>query len=363
MDFTNCKIGYWPNHPNLLMPGDRRRFVFYARERNINFDLADANKEFDVVYLTSNCNCSRWIKYKQRHRQTKIIFELIDSYLLEDLQISNLFRGMTRFIKKREDRLYIDYRNAFLKMIQTADAVVCSTPIQREAILKHNQNVHVSLDYFSNDINHYKKDYSVSSKLKLVWEGQAYTVHNLLAANKAFKELRDEVELHIVTDPVIKMPLKFLNKQTDVILRHLNCDYKIHNWEKQSFSKLIADADLAVIPIHNNDKLMWNKPENKLLLLWEIGIPVLASPTPAYKRVMTKAGINGLCTSSQQWISRVREFKAAATEKRNEMAGFATAYLNEYHSKNKILRNWDTIFASVLDRTNRHYTTHSSFRS
>jgi glycosyltransferase involved in cell wall biosynthesis len=363
LDFTNCKIGYWPNHPDLLMPGDRRRFVFYAHERKINFELADANKEFDVVYLTSNCNCSRWIKYKQQHPQTKIIFELIDSYLLEDLKISNLFRGMTRFIKKREDQLYIDYRKAFLKMIQTADAVVCSTPIQKEEILKHNQNVHLSLDYFSNDINHFKTDYSVSSKLKLVWEGQAYTVHNLLAVNKAFKELRDEVELHIVTDPVIKMPLKFLNKKTDVTLSQLNCDYKIHNWEKQSFSKLIADADLSIIPINNKDKLMWNKPENKLLLLWEIGVPVLTSPTPAYKRVVTKAGINGLCASTEQWVKKMREFKAASTEKRKGMAQLATVYLNENHSKNKILQNWDTIFASVLELTNAQNKTHSNFQS
>jgi hypothetical protein len=352
---NRLKVGYSPYHPQYATPGDRRRFVFYARERNIDFALADSRKKFDVVYLTSNCNCSEWIQYKQKHPRTKIIFELIDSYLLEDLNLSNVFRGIARFVKRRENQLYLDYRKAFLKMIRTADAVVCSTPIQKEFILRHNKNVHISLDYFSRDIDHHKTDYSASSKLKLVWEGQAYTVQNLLVANEALKELRDEVELHVVTDPAIKMPLKLLNKPTSGVLRQLKCDFTIHNWEKASFSKLIAEADLSIIPIRSDDKLMWNKPENKLLLLWEIGVPVFTSPTPAYTRVMNKAGIDGLCSTTAEWIEKVRKFKEGSAEERQRMATQAGSYLKEYHSKNKILQNWDAIFASVLQPADKTF--------
>ncbi len=348
MNLTSYKIGYWPNHPACNVAGDRRRFVFYAKEKNIEFEIATTEKVFDAVYLTSNCNCSAWVKYKAAHPKTKIIFELIDSYLLENLNFLNVLRGPARFIKQKEDNLYLDYRKAFIKMISVADAVVCSTPIQKDFILQYNKNVHISLDYFSNDIDQHKTNFEVGTKLRLIWEGQAYTVRNLLAMNGAFKELRDEVELHIVTDPVMKYPLKIFDRKTTNLLRGLKCDFTLHNWEKATFSELISEADLSIIPIRSNNNLMWNKPENKLLLLWEIGVPVFTTPTPAYKRVMTSAGVDGLCNSTEDWVKKIRAFKNKTAEERKAMSEQAKMYLHHNHSKNRILQNWDAIFASVL---------------
>ena len=41
MNFDNIKIGYAPYHKDLSAAGDRRRFVFFANEKKINFKLAD----------------------------------------------------------------------------------------------------------------------------------------------------------------------------------------------------------------------------------------------------------------------------------------------------------------------------------
>jgi hypothetical protein len=354
LDLSSYKIGYWPNHPGCGVAGDRRRFVFYANERKVSFEVADTNRQYDVVYLTSNCNCSAWTEYKKRNPKTKIIFELIDSYLLENLNFLNILRGPARFVKGKENRLYLDYRKAFIKMISVADAVVCSTPVQKELILRYNKNVHVSLDFFSDDINCHKTDFNSSGRLKLVWEGQAYTVRNLMVMNEAFEALRNDIELHVVTDPVMKYPIKIFDRKTSNLLRGLKCDYTVHDWEKESFSKQIAAADLSVIPIRDDYNLMWNKPENKLLLLWEIGIPVFTSPTPAYKRVMNKAGVDGLCGSTEEWVRKIQEFKVKSAEQKKEMAVLGQNYLKENHSKTGILQKWDAIFASVLHPAEDH---------
>jgi hypothetical protein len=342
------RLGYWPNVKNYAAAGDRRRFVFYARERNLSFEVATVTGKFDVVYLTSGCNCSEWIKYKQQYPQTKIIFELIDSYLLEKLNFQNILRGPARFAKGKEKAFYLDYRKAFIKMISVADAVVCSTEPQKDYISRYNSNVHISLDYFTDDINFHKTDFSASSKLKLVWEGQAYTVQNLFAINDALRELRDEIELTIVTDPVIKYPLRIFDRRTTNLLRGIKCNFTVESWEKNSFSRYIARCDLSIIPIDRNHHLMWNKPENKLLLLWEIGIPVLTSPTPAYKRVMDQAGVDGLCRSTDEWINKIRDFKSKSNQDKNEMARLGRNYIELRHSKRVILQTWDNIFASVL---------------
>jgi hypothetical protein len=86
-----------------------------------------------------------------------------------------------------------------------------------------------------------------------------------------------------------------------------------------------------------------------LLLLWEIGIPVLTSPTPAYTKVMTTAQVDGMCKSDEQWIEKIRAFKNMTDQQREEMAMRGKDYLNKTHTKEIILCNWDKIFESVLD--------------
>jgi hypothetical protein len=39
------KIGYVPCSTSLELPGDRRRFVFYAQQRGIAFEIADPAKK------------------------------------------------------------------------------------------------------------------------------------------------------------------------------------------------------------------------------------------------------------------------------------------------------------------------------
>lgn len=347
LNWSKIRIGYRPNHKDLSGAGDRRRFVFYAKERGISFEIADPSKQYDVLYLTYGCNITQWMAYKKANPNTKIVFEMVDSYLLEGVGFFVLSRGIVRFITKRESKLYLNYKNAIRKMISVCDAIVCSTPIQMEGISQYNKNVHISLDYFSDDITQYKTSYKSSGKLKLVWEGQGYTVRNLLAINDALGELKDEIELHIVTDPILRFPIKIFNKKTSRILSGLKCEYHIYNWTRQSFSEIITSSDLAIIPI-SGIKMMRNKPENKLLLLWEMGIPVLTSDTPAYERVMDKAGLDFYCRNNEEWVRKIRRYKEDTEDKRKSYMSTAAKYLRENHTKDIILKKWDAIFDSVL---------------
>jgi len=349
IDLSKLKIAYRPYHPDGSVPGDRRRFIFYAKEKNISFEIADPSCQYDIVYLTYGCDLGRWIAYKKANPQTKIIYELIDSYLLEGAGFFTFFRGAVRFITKKERRLYLNYKNAIREMVSVCDAVVCSTPVQKEDISRFNKNIHISLDYFSNDITQHKISYKSSGKLKLVWEGQSYTVKNLLVIRNVLSALKDEVELHIITDPVIKYPFGIFDKKTKQLLKDLDCNYYLHDWNRSTFSAIISNADLAIIPISSRQKLMWDKPENKLLLLWEMGIPVLTSETPAYKRVLDRAGLDFYCSTHKEWIQKIKRYQEESEDTRRTYAEKASAYLHKYHTKVLIIQNWDAIFESVLD--------------
>ena len=348
MKYQAQKIGFAPYAQNLKSPGDRRRFVFFANERKLNFEIADPSKRYDILYLTSSSNLSAWVEYKKENPTTKLIFEIIDSYLLAGISVMSSLRGLTKFLTSKEKKIYFNYRNAFTDIIKLADAVVCSTPIQKKHIEQFNTNVHVSLDYFSDEITHLKTNYNIGEKIKLVWEGQAYTVRNLLELNDVFKALAGKIELHIITDPQIKYPFKIFNRQTKEVLKNLACDYQLYNWEKDSFSKIIAGCDLSIIPIDMGDKLMLNKPEHKLLLLWEIGIPVITSATPAYTRVFNHAGLNYSCRTKDEWLEKLKGFIEKTTEQRITDMQKATEYLNATHTKQQLINNWDAIFSSVM---------------
>ncbi len=351
MNLRNYKIGYVPYTEAGKGPGDRRRFIFYARENELNYEEAIFDKEYDIVYLTTKCSISQWINYKKKYPAAKIVYEIIDTYYLEGINFFTLFRGLVYFLTGREKKIYPDYRKAIIKMLKAADAVVCSTPVQEAYLRRYNANIHISLDYFLNDITCKKNNYQSNGKLKLVWEGQSYTVHHLLSINEVFKKLANQVEIHIITDSDIKYPFKIFNKKTASLLSALACTYYLHEWEKDTFSKIIAQADLAIIPLENNKygRLDLNKPENKLLLFWQIGIPVITSASPAYCRVMDKAGLPLYCNNINQWEEKIEGFIQQSEESRVLLTQKASDYIEKYHSKEIILEKWDKIFLSLFN--------------
>ena len=348
MRFSRVKIAYVPYSDNLDAPADRRRFVFYANERKIKFERADSKCIYDIVYLTYGCDLGVWIDYKRRNPSVKIIFELIDSYLLQKPSILTLLKGPIRYILGYESNFFLDYKSALYEIIALSDAVVCSTELQRNDLLWLNKNIHVSLDFFGKDISLNRKiNYKMSKKIKLVWEGQPYWVKDLLLLNDIFKNIDYDFEIKIITDRTANYYLGLRKLEISKILCELNCQYEFIEWNRETFVSQISDCDLALIPIDPSDSFAINKPENKLLFFWEVGIPVLTSDTPAYKRVMDMAGIDLYCSSGVEWREKIEKFIISDESSRKEISNMASIYLNKFHSKDLILSKWDLIFNSL----------------
>ena len=53
------RVGYAPLSPSLEQPGDRRRFVYYAQRRGIEFEIADPAKDYDVVVVSQRADIVR----------------------------------------------------------------------------------------------------------------------------------------------------------------------------------------------------------------------------------------------------------------------------------------------------------------
>jgi hypothetical protein len=111
MNWQRLRIAYAPYSNDMEGPGDRRRFVFFARARCIEFELADTNVVYDIVYLTFGCDLSSWILYKKRNPSVKLIFEMVDSYLLENANFVSAFRGIVGYVLRKESNLSLNYKS------------------------------------------------------------------------------------------------------------------------------------------------------------------------------------------------------------------------------------------------------------
>ncbi|HZW70245.1 MAG TPA: hypothetical protein VFF57_05190, partial [Hanamia sp.] len=102
MSIKDLKIGYVPYLPDLSQPGDRRRFPFFAKRYDIKFEIAQFERNYDIILVTATSNLSKWLLYKKNHPKTKFIFEMVDSLILPSDTFSKLFKGVGRFVIGKE---------------------------------------------------------------------------------------------------------------------------------------------------------------------------------------------------------------------------------------------------------------------
>jgi len=89
------------------------------------------------------------------------------------------------------------------------------------------------------------------------------------------------------------------------------------------------------------------KPENRLLIMWRLGLPCLTTASPAYVRVSKIAGVNAICEKPQDWLDSFNRIITDQSFAQKEVL-LGQNYLHEFHSREILLRKWDTAFESVI---------------
>ena len=347
-DLQQARIGYVPMSRLLNSPGDKRRFAYYASKRNLNFEIADPSKKYDVVVITQSADLSIWSQYDSGG--AKIVYDLIDSYLaIPRDNIKGWLRGLAKYLSGQSRRLKLDHWKAISEMCSRADAVVCSTQEQRADILNFCPNVHIILDVHMGVARLVKTDYSSSRPFRLVWEGLPQNLGSLKLLGPVLDRLRVQypVEVHIVTDPSYNRYLgKYGKINTLYEARQILPNVRFHEWKEADCADVICSCDLAVIPLDLNDPFAAGKPENKLLLLWRMAMPVVTSASPAYVRAMHAAGMNYTARDEADWVAMLTNL--IGDEVAREQAGLmGMAHVDSEFSEASLLARWDTVFESL----------------
>ncbi len=350
----DLRIGYVPYDPALRSPGDRRRFCFYAEHRGLHFEIADPRKDYDVVVVSPG-DISVWQRYRGR---AKIIYQQVDAYLASgNRDWKALFRGPAKFAVRQNRHLLLDYAEGIRQMCRRADAVICATAEQQEDIRPYCSNVRIILDFHSTVTSKVKQDYAAGDVFNLVWEGLPGNLVYFSQIRGVLQEIRRRrpLALHLVTDleygeylhgKVGRRYTTDLARRTFGTLDGVN----LYAWNEQTAATIITACDLALIPLDLEHPLICGKPENKLLLFWRMAMPVIASATPAYARVMRDSGLHMACSTAQEWAEMLDRFLSDEPARRS--AGLRGRQFTEQHySVEQMLSQWDEVFASVLSRS------------
>jgi glycosyltransferase involved in cell wall biosynthesis len=265
-----------------------------------------------------------------------------------------LVRGLVKFAFRRTRHLHLDYRRLIEDTCRRADAVVCTTEEQRQQILPFCPNAHVILDFQPEAGGRAKTDYARREVFNLVWEGLAWSLLTFRPAVDALRELerRHRIALHLVTD--LRWPLAFgdtLRVSTRMRVRRLIPlrEIYLYEWNPHLITELCTAADLAIIPIPLDQPIYAGKPENKLVLFWRMGMPVVTTATAAYERAMRGAGLAMTCRTTEDWIRTIERYMGDEAARR-EAGERGRAYAEANYSESRLLSQWDAVFASLGGR-------------
>lgn len=349
---TYEKIGLVPLTNNLNSPGDRRRFAYFLQKKKIPFKILSNISSHKIVFLTQQADITQWLNEKYSY----IIYDLTDSYLsISKTNLKGWLRSVAKYFFSQHKKLYFNYWDLLGKMCKRANLVICSTIEQKKLIQNYNKNVEVILDLKdATSKSVYKKNYDQSSnKFQIVWEGLPQNVYLLNIVASVLIELskKYEIKVNIITDLKYKSYLnKFYNvytyDQINKIFKKNNI-FKLYKWRLDNYYKIILNSDIAIIPTDLKDKFIAGKPENKLLLFWRLGLPVITSASNAYYRTMKNANLNEYCHNNNDWYTQIEQL-ILDKQKRKKIAIIGKKYADLNYSNEKIINKWDAAYNKVL---------------
>jgi hypothetical protein len=338
-------IGYIPLSENLDHPADRRRIVFYAKKMGHKIET-DLTRKVDLLVISEKANLVPFIR-KNGHLPT--VFDLIDGYLTPSSLPIDVVRGISKSLVGQLSFNYFSFKKLVQKMCLSVDAVVCSTPEQSAVASSYNLNVHTILDSHSEISFQSIKRFAGKNPFapKLLWEGLPYTIAGL-------KQIitKKEYYFNFVTDLTYNNILGtyWKNDTAKYIERELNLsveNYSISQWSIDSLIQNAKNSDIAVLPLNIKKSMNFYKAENRLLIMWRLGLPVLVSPVLSYKRIMSEINTIGICNNSSDFNNIISDLLHREEELLNQVYE-GRNYMSKYHTDEILIHKWNKVIESIL---------------
>ncbi len=344
------RIGYQPLSPDFSHPGDRRRLVFWAKNRGHSI-TTDLREKVDVIVLSERADFGAFTGMATK---VPLVFDLVDAYLTREGAMDDWLRGTSKVLTGQLSGTPKPFTKFVQNLCSHASAVVCSSPEQLETITSFSKNIHVILDSHEElPMIPFSRKEGIQPK-RILWEGMPATLGGVaqIAPALVAAQASGELAFDFVTDPTYFRVLgRYFKRETSTLLKkNLGTIYqrsRIIPWSKENLESAARASNLAIIPINLSSPLQYLKPENRLLIMWRLGLPCLTSPSPSYTRTTNAAGTNTVCNSVSDWKEKILTI-LSDPDYAEDIVRKGQTYLKENHNSKILLRKWDEVFESVL---------------
>ena len=337
------RVFYFPYTPDGLGPADRRRFGRWCSVRKHQIvGINDRNIQLAVLTPKGLYLAPYFAK-----RKIPIILDIVDAQNLLSHWGRDLARGLSN---KRSGNILpifpIKFSSIIRNNLKFVHTVVVANPEQQYLYNNFARTTYI-LDSHSEipmlDVNLNRP------RGALFWEGLPYTwkeVFPLFAEiQKSFEG--DNFILNIVTSEKYKSltkPRGFHSSRTQIATYEKKYGFKtnFYPWNLQNLLEAAQVSEFGLLPV-GNQKEMFLKAENRLLIMWRLGLPTLFSNTPAYSRVSSLSGVtSGKCESAQDWLDCISEWRKNPTLAIRQVE-LGQLYIKQMHSEENFLQKWDNL--------------------
>jgi len=348
----NLRIGYVPYSKDLQHPGDRRRIDSWARSRGISLEVNNPLKS-DILVLSNAANFNYWLA----RAKTPVILDLVDGYLGEEPSLAkDLSRNLFRSLTGKSDFSSLTYTRALKRACRNASSIVVASTEQAELVKALNQNVHIILDDHSEFLDQIPdatlRDVHAERKY-IFWEGFGFTLKHFEFMSRELDEYMTKNDFYLVLVTDYKFPRwggKVGNINTnDLIQKWFPKSVgriTIVPWSISNVVKWASKSIFGVIPIDTEDRFANLKSENKLLSMWQLGLPVVFSDTSAYRRLSTKLNLETNCVPREKWGDLLASLDLDLLHSSKIRI---ESFLSREHTRNILNGKWDEVIYGVIN--------------
>ncbi|HJO79497.1 MAG TPA: hypothetical protein QGI67_02770, partial [Acidimicrobiales bacterium] len=141
---------------------------------------------------------------------------------------------------------------------------------------------------------------------------------------------------------------RFLVSRTEDVVSDWGIEVRLHQWSIDTLTEVARGCDIAIVPVDLADPMALGKPENRMRIFWRLGLPVVASASPANVRAASLAGLEDrvLCTTTDDW-RRTLEYLHHRPDDRLAIAQAGQAAALCAYSEESLVQRWDRLFESL----------------
>lgn len=310
------KVGYVPYSQNLNHPGDRRRLNSWATSKNLRLNITKP-LESDLLVLSGNANFNFWIP-KAKKIGVPTVIDIVDGYIsYKPPLIEDCLRNLVRTYNNSSSLRWLKFSDHVRYAAQIVDAVIVPSEEMQHDAKDLNKNTFVIQDNFKEICefkeisNNWQLQQQSNSTRYFFWEGFGYTLKHFGHVSHILDDFMYNYNwgMKLVTQVEFTRWGGYIGKiKTEDIIKKLFpksfSKIDIIPWSVQNLVRQAELCSFALIPINLNDKFGYAKSENKLLSMFYLGLPTLASPIPSYVRLMKSIKLEHFLVDN--WDSKIK---------------------------------------------------------